>query len=183
MWKTLSCCLIGIGKGLAASPLPPHRTDGSSIRQFGSVRQGDDCTLPERPLLMRQLRVPPRCRTSRPAPRRIPSYHSTTADDSSLLFRPSARSRGPPMPSAHFCGAIREECSTRSPGQDTPQISRGQLSYRPCIDPGYIKHSPIVDGGLCCCVLARPGCTTARVRFVSLVPHVRSTLPSDPTSR
>ena len=26
--------------------------------------------------------------------------------------------------------------------QDTPQISRGQLSYRPCIDAGFIKHSP-----------------------------------------
>jgi hypothetical protein len=68
-------------------------------------------------------------------------------------------------------------------GQDTRQISRGQLSYRRCIDAGCIKHSPIVDGGLCCGVPARPGCTTPRIRFVSLAPHLRSTLPSDPTSR
>ena len=27
--------------------------------------------------------------------------------------------------------------------QDTPQISRGQLSYRPCIDARFIKHSPL----------------------------------------
>ena len=27
--------------------------------------------------------------------------------------------------------------------EDTPQISRGQLSYRPCIDARFIKHSPL----------------------------------------
>jgi hypothetical protein len=67
--------------------------------------------------------------------------------------------------------------------QDTPQISRGKLSYRRCIDAGFIKHSPHVDGGLCCRVPARPDCTTPRIRFVSLAPHLRSTLPSDPASR
>src|SRR5262245_6818973 len=67
--------------------------------------------------------------------------------------------------------------------QDTLQISRGKLSYLLCIDAGFIKHSPMVDGGLCCCVPARPGCTRPHIRFVSLAPHVRSTLPSDPTSR
>ena len=67
--------------------------------------------------------------------------------------------------------------------QDTLPISRGQRSYRPGIDAGCIKHSPIVDGGLCGCVPARPGCTTPRIRFASLAPHVRSTRPSDPTSR
>jgi hypothetical protein len=67
--------------------------------------------------------------------------------------------------------------------QDTRQISRGQLSSRPCIGAGCIKHAPTVDGGLCCCVPARPERTTPRIRFVSLAPHVRSTLPSDPTSR
>ncbi len=67
--------------------------------------------------------------------------------------------------------------------EDTPQISRGQLSYRPCIGARFIKHSPFVDGGLCCRVPARPDCTTPRIGFVSLAPHVRSTRPSDPTSR
>src|SRR5262245_36446982 len=67
--------------------------------------------------------------------------------------------------------------------QDTPQISRGKLSYLPCISARFIKYSPVVDGGLCCCVPARPDCTTPRIGFVSLAPHVRSTLPSDLTSR
>jgi len=90
---------------------------------------------------------------------------------------------GPTMPSADCCGAVREDSSTRSPRQDTPQISRGQLSYRRCIDAGCIKHRPMVDGGLCCGVPARPDGTTPRIRFVSLAPHLRATLPSDPTSR
>jgi hypothetical protein len=67
--------------------------------------------------------------------------------------------------------------------EDTPQISRGKLSYRRCIDAGFIKHNPIVDGGLHGRVPARPDCATPRIRFVSLAPHLRSTLPSDPTSR
>ena len=103
-------------------------------------------------------------------PRRMPSPRSTSGDDSSPPFRPSAHPRcglayplprlsalgcltsvacaGPTMPSADFCGAVREDCSALSPCQDTPQISRGKLSYRRCIDAGFIKHSPIVDGGL-----------------------------------
>ena len=60
------------------------------------------------------------------------------------------------MPSADFCEAVREDSSSLSPSQDTPQISRGQLSYRPCIDAECIKHSPTVDGGLCCCVPSSP---------------------------
>src|SRR4029453_3165839 len=91
--------------------------------------------------------------------------------------------RRPTMPFADFCEVVREDCSALSPSKDTSQISRGKLSDLPCIDAGFIKHSPLVDGGLCCCVPARPGCTTPRIRFVSLAPHVRSTLPSDPTSR
>ena len=138
-------------------------------------------------------------------PRRMPSPRSTSGDDSSPPFRPSARSRcglayplprlsalgcltslacaGPTMPSADFCGAVREDCSALSPVQDTPQISRGKLSYRRCIDAGFIKYAPAVDGGLCGCVPTRPERTTPRIRFVSLAPHLRSTRPSDPTSR
>ena len=50
---------------------------------------------------------------------------------------------GPPMPSADFCEVVREDGSALSPSQDTSQISRGQLSYRWCIDAGFIKHSPL----------------------------------------
>ena len=152
-----------------------------------------------------QRRVHPRCRARSPTPRRMPAHRSTSGSYPSPPFGPSARPRcgsayllprlsalgcltsfacaGPTMPSADFCGAVREDCSTLSPIQDTPQISRGQLSYRQCIDAGFIKHSPPVVGGLCCRVPARPDCTTPRIRFVSLAPHLRSTRPSDPTSR
>jgi hypothetical protein len=67
--------------------------------------------------------------------------------------------------------------------QDTPQISRGKRSYLLCIDAGFIKYAPTVDGGLCGCVPTRPERTTPHIRFVSLAPHIRSTLPSDPASR
>jgi hypothetical protein len=67
--------------------------------------------------------------------------------------------------------------------EDTPQISRGKLSYLPCIDAGFIKYAPPVDGGLYGRVPTRPERTTPHIRFVSLAPHVRSTLPSDPASR
>jgi hypothetical protein len=142
---------------------------------------------------------------ARSTPRRMPSPSSTSGHYPFPPFRPSAHPRcglayplprlsalgcltsfacaGPTMPSADFCGAVRADCSTLSPVQDTRQISRGKLSYRPCIDAGFIKHAPTVDGGLCCGVPARPERTTPHIRFVSLAPHVRSTLPSDPTSR
>ena len=152
-----------------------------------------------------QRRVHPRCRARSPTPRRMPSHRSTSGSYPSPPFGPSARPRGgsayrlprllalgcltsvacagPTMPSADFCGAVREDSSALSPSQDTPQISRGQRSDRRCIDAGLIKHSPPVDGGLCGRVPARPDGTTPRIRFVSLAPHLRSTRPSDPTSR
>jgi hypothetical protein len=46
------------------------------------------------------------------------------------------------MPSADFCGAVREDCSPLSP-KDTPQISRGQRSYLPSIDARFIKYAPL----------------------------------------
>jgi len=46
-----------------------------------------------------------------------------------------------------------------------------------------MKHSPLVDGGLRCRVPARPDGTTPHLGFVSLAPHLRSTLPSDAPSR
>ena len=61
--------LIGIGKGLAASPLPPHRTFGSLIRRCGSWRQGASSPPPERPLPVCQPRVHPR---GRPWPDPLP---------------------------------------------------------------------------------------------------------------
>ena len=107
----------------------------------------------------------------------MPSPRSTSGDDSSPPFGPSARSRcgsayplprlsalgcltslacaGPTMPSADFCGAVREDSSALSPGQDTPQISRGKLPYLRCIDAGCIKHAPLwMEGFAIACQLA-----------------------------
>jgi hypothetical protein len=47
------------------------------------------------------------------------------------------------MPSADFCGVVREDCSALSPSQDTPQISRGKPSYRLGIRARLIKHSHV----------------------------------------
>jgi hypothetical protein len=96
-------------------------------------------------------------------PRRMPSRRSTPGYDSCPPFRPSAHPRyglayplprlsalgcltslactGPTMPSADFCGTVREDGSALSPCQDTPQISRGTLSYHRCIDAGFIKYA------------------------------------------
>ena len=195
---------IGIGRGLTASPLPHHRTYGSRIRRFGRLSQGETSPQPERLSRHASREFIPEAK-QRSTPRRMPSRCSTPGNDSRPPFRPSAHPRcgsayrlprlsalgcltsfacaGPTIPSADFCGAVREDCSALSPCQDTPQISRGKLSYRRCIDAGLIKHSPAVDGGLHGRVPARPDCTTPRIRFVSLAPHLRSTRPSDPTSR
>jgi hypothetical protein len=91
-----------------------------------------------------------------------------------------ARLLGPLLTSARRSGSMAPP-AVLSP--DTPPLSRGQLAYHPCLDAGVIPHRPMVDGGLCCGVPARPSCTTPHRRFVSLAPHIRSTLPADPTSR
>jgi hypothetical protein len=174
--------LIGIGRGLTASP--SHTTGQTG---HGSGGSADDVRVrrhPNRSVVSRRAsgEFIPGARAG-PTPRRMPSHRSTSGHDSSPPFRPSARAGVPTMPSADFCRAVREDCSALSPDQDTPQISRGKLSYRRCIDAGFIKHSPFVDGGLCGGVPTRPDCTTPHIRFVSLAPHLRSTRPSDPTSR
>jgi hypothetical protein len=140
-----------------------------------------------------------------PTPRRRPSPRSTSGNSSSPPFGPAVRPRGgsasrlprlsalgcltsltcagPSRPSADCCGAVREDGSPLSPSQDTPQISRGQRASRPCIGARLIQPRPGVDGGRCGRVPARPDGTTPRIGCVALAPHVRSTRPSDPTSR
>jgi hypothetical protein len=98
-----------------------------------------------------------------PPPRRRPSRRSIPGPDSCPPFRPSAHPRdglaylfphlsalgcltsvacaGPPRPSADVCEVVRGDGSALSPVQDTPQISRGQLSDRRCISARLIKHS------------------------------------------
>src|SRR5262245_22443441 len=53
--------LIGIGRGLTAAPLPHHRTDGSRLRRFGRLRQGEPSPQPEHRFPECQQPVHPRC--------------------------------------------------------------------------------------------------------------------------
>ena len=93
------------------------------------------------------------------------------------------------MPSADSSPGISADSSALSPfpwhatSRGPGEASRGKRSSRPCTDAGGIKHAPTVDGGLCGRVPACPERTTPRIRFVSLAPHVRSTLPSDAPSQ
>ncbi len=49
-----------------------------------------------------------------------------------------------------------------------------------CVDAGFIKHTPIVDGGLRCHVPTRPRCTTPHIRFLFVAPHLWIGLPPSP---
>jgi hypothetical protein len=89
-----------------------------------------------------QWSVHPRRQTFRPTPRRMPSGHSTRDDESSPPFGPSHHGGGT-MPSADFREAVREDCSPSVLCEDTPQISRGQRSYRRCTDAGFIMYAPL----------------------------------------
>ena len=66
---------------------------------------------------------------------------------------------------------------------DTPQSSRGQRSSRPGPRRPLAQAPSPGDGGRCGRVPARPDGTTPPIGCVSRAPHVRSTPPSDPTSR
>jgi hypothetical protein len=87
-------------------------------------------------------------------PRRMRSHRSTSGGDSSPPFRPSApsrcgsASRASPAPGLRCRLLTSAGRSGRIPppsvlSEDTPQISRGQRSYRPCISARCIKHSPL----------------------------------------
>jgi hypothetical protein len=69
------------------------------------------------------------------------------------------------------------------PGRDTP----ADLPRSAVIPSAHRRRMyqvrPVVDGGLRGGVPTRPDRTTPHIRFVSLAPHLRSTLSSDPTSR
>jgi len=72
--------------------------------------------------------------------------------------------RVPPMPSADSSQGIRAAYAALSqfPWHATSQgaweVSRGKRSYRPCIDAGCIKHSPLwMEGFAVACPLAPTG--------------------------
>jgi hypothetical protein len=174
--------LIGIGRGPTASP--SHPTGRSGHEYGGSM---DDVRVIHRPNWSVIPGVPAASSSQRPSyARPLAGCHFASPPPATALFHRSGLQRAlacrlcPLLTSAGWSGGIPPPSVLY---QDTPQISRGKLSYRRCIDAGFIKHAPIVDGGLCGRVPARPQRTTPHIRFVSLAPHVRSALPSDPTSR
>jgi hypothetical protein len=135
-------CPIGIGRDLTA---PPSHTTGHTGHVSGgsadSVRA--ICT----PTGVSSPSVPAVCSSQRPSiPRPLAGCHraappqaATPLDRSGLqharaglLCRllTSARRSGRITPSSVPCG-------------DTLQISRGKLSYLPCISARFIKHSPL----------------------------------------
>ena len=196
---------IGIGRGLAASPLPHHRTYGSRIRRFGRLSQGEPSPQPQPPTQSASSRfIPDAGRTARhlagchlaaPPPATTPVHRSGLRPTRVAAwpircpaFRPWGASRASPAlglrcPRLTSVGRSGRIAPPSVLHEDTAQISRGKLSYLPCIDAGFIKYTPPVDGGLYGRVPTRPERTTPHIRFVSLAPHLRSTLPSDPTSR
>jgi hypothetical protein len=124
--------------------LPPHRTFGSRIRRFDGWSEGDPSPQPERHLPACQRRVHPRCRARSPTPRRRPSHRSTSGRHSSLPFRPSARSRVPTRPSADFCEAVREDCSTLSPAGHPADLPRSAVI--PSVHRRRIDQAPPTCG-------------------------------------
>ena len=171
-----SSCLIGIGGGLTTSPLPHHRTFGSRIRRFGrlSLLSGAKALAGSSP------RQPHARSGNLPCERPVTGLY-----DRSGLPCVAAGT----MPSADSSHGVRKDYSSLSQFpwhatfRGTWEASRGKRSYCRCIDAGFIKHSPVVDGGLHGRVPARPDGTTPCIRCVSLAPHLRSTLPSDAPSR
>jgi len=149
--------LIGIGGGLTTSPLPHHRTDGSRLRRCGrfSIRT-------QAQALARRSPRPPHARSGTRSGTRL----VMRLDDRSGLQPALVGLRCPRLTSAGWSGR-RPPPSGR--GQDSPQLSRGQLADRQGIDAGWIKHSPRVEGGRHGRVPARPDGTTPPIRFVSLV--------------
>ena len=93
----------------------------------------------------------------------------------------------PTMPSADFCHTVKFDCSHLSHAISRKrlamavwQTSRGKTRNCRCVDAGFIKHTPIVDGGLRGHVPTRPGCTTPHIRFLFVAPHLWIGLPPGP---
>ena len=93
------------------------------------------------------------------------------------------------IPSADFSSAINGDPSpfsqfpSHATSRGTGEISRGKTQNLPCVDAGFIKHTPIAEGGLHSHVPARPECTTPRIRFLFIAPQFWIGLPPDPASR
>jgi hypothetical protein len=102
--------------------------------------------------------------------------------DSSRPFRPAARRSVPTMPAADSCLLVSDDLASRSPpGQQVGLPRSAVIPVGPRHRMYHVRL--IVDEGLRGGVPTRPERTIPPIRFVSLAPHLRATLPSDPTSR
>jgi len=84
------------------------------------------------------------------------------------------------------CRLVSRRChniSTIPSGSDTLQTSRGKTQSFLRVNAGFIKHTPLADGGLHGHVPTRPGCTTPHIRFLFVAPRFWIGLPSNPASR
>ena len=115
-----------------------------------------------------------------------------TAIFSSQPFRPSCRyalrdhSRRvgrSTMPSADFCNAVKNDCSSFRCSLNTLQTSRGKTLDFPGVGAGFIKRTPVADGELRCHVPARPEYVTPHIQFLFVAPQACVGLPSDPISQ
>jgi hypothetical protein len=93
------------------------------------------------------------------------------------------------MPSADFSPLVKKHYYSFSqfPSHATVrgkgEISRGKTQNLPCVDAGFIKHTPMrMEDFAVTCPLV-PGGPTPRIRFLCVAPRVWIGLPPDPTSR
>jgi hypothetical protein len=90
------------------------------------------------------------------------------------------------MPSAEFSHAVKADCSALSQfrshatSQGTWEISPGKTQNVSRVAAGFIKHTPLADGGLRGHVPARPGCTTPHIRFLLARPAVALRVGASP---
>jgi hypothetical protein len=94
------------------------------------------------------------------------------------------------MPSADFSHTVRDRLlfpqpirlARDAPGQHerSPRVRHRTLSR---VNAGFIKHTPVVDGGLHGHVPTGPECTTPHIRFLFVAPRFWIGLPPDPASR
>ena len=136
--------LIGIGRGLAASPRPHHRTYGSRLRRCGRLSQGY-YTHPHLGVISRRASgqfipgVGPSGQRLAIGHLAAPEQATTPLHRAGLQHAP----RAPTMPSTDFCGAVREDSSALSPLQghtaDLPGPPSSLLGIGACL----IKHTPL----------------------------------------
>lgn len=98
---------------------------------------------------------------------------------SALECLTSLACRAPTMPSADFSSVVKVDCSTFSQflplagSQGTKEISRGKTLDFHCINAGFIKRTPLADGGLNSHVPTGPTCVTPRIQFLFVAPQLR----------